>query len=851
MGERPFPSSNPPPYQEPDESESSSAPWNRFLDSGNVRNVPYQPNRILQDHIDKLTSTTPITTSASGTRTEYFHLLPSFQLYQSILKKNDFEFDENALGNPPMYGNSFTANQRPLEPFVQNNTASVIDLDNHQVEDGYIFTEDEENDGMQRSPDPTSHSQTLPQSINESHSGTVSCESYGPSVLDHIEKLSIARSSPLTIQIYVTKNVPIPNEQNELENKLKEYSCGDIVNGYVIITNTSKSDVGFGMFVVSLEGAVKTLSQPTTEEAAYAKQPPKIMMKKFLKMYDLNASYNYGIIPSSAGIQYDANTRDEFDNCILGLPDNKILKAGERYKKFITFKFPEMLLDNACPHEVMRHTMPPPSFGVDTPIINGQSLDVNKVLGYGTSSARGSPVKLRDFSFDSVSVSYAIEAKFIDRDTQKPNSQFKHATDPFLFGSKNSTKYVVSKRSLFYLRFVPNVKSQMEAFSRAYKDLREETFEKIGIDGMFFNQLRKSSTWRAIKEMDNMIEDELEADNTNPQLSGEDMKRKNLQLSSSKSEDEEFTPRDLLPECPMAWLPKKNAVQTLQSTSIYAKRRKRFVLNLSKIGELRMVVEIPPKLIPYVSPRLLQKYNRGKPRTDNLISPNSNEEDNTLHPVGSNMEELYNRDDQAVLKSVNAYIIFESTDRASKPPVISLIDFNIIAWTYRTEFPLPLSLEHDLFYSNINFPLLKSSVYGVHTHDNLLNLKERVNSQIEKLRQKGTCVSQGAFSYLKGISKLGVKKDTIQKFFQSVSTSSTQDPLQYKWSALEKDDGTIEWSTKLDLQLEIANKHNYTLVPSFQNCLVGRLYSLQLVLKFKGGDDGRNEMTVDVPVLVG
>ena len=53
------------------------------------RNVPYKPSKELQKHIDKLGTdvnvNADLTTSLSGTRTEYFHVLPSFQMFQSTL----------------------------------------------------------------------------------------------------------------------------------------------------------------------------------------------------------------------------------------------------------------------------------------------------------------------------------------------------------------------------------------------------------------------------------------------------------------------------------------------------------------------------------------------------------------------------------------------------------------------------------------------------------------------------------------------------------------------------------------------------------------------------------------------
>lgn len=843
MKERsPEPSSYPPPYEElrqhlnhlidskHDHSTSTRLRMSDEFESS--RNIPYRPSRNLQAQINRLLSATPLETSASGTETEYFDLLPSFQLYQSILKRNDFEFNENDLGNPPIYGDNQGSSVRTdgimRSDQMPRALLRVIDLDDDQMEAGYRFTANGDNDGLDQTNNDTHNHPSIIQ-LDEPHDrGELSHESYGTSVLDNIDKLPIARYSPLTIQIFVTKSVPRPNEPNELENKLKEYSCGDIVNGYVIINNTSHEDIDFGLFVVSLEGTVKALPQDSRRDDA-SKLPSKFMLKKFLKMYDLNASYNYGVIPSSAGIQYDANSRDHYDGCILGLPDDRVLKAGEKYKKFITFKFPEMLLDNACPHDVMRHTMPPPSFGTDERFPNGQSLEVNKALGYGTSSVRGSPIKLRDFSFDNLSVSYAIEAKFIDKEHSETLSN-------------GESRYVVSKKSQFFLRFVPDVKAQVEAYSRAYRDFKEETFEKIGIDGMFFNQLTSSSTWNMIHQMNNLIESEINSETTALEGSSKELK-KTWEKSPSRNIE---TSKDQFSKFRSALEREVGS----HATTIFVKKRKRLLPVSSAVGELTMVVQIPDKLIPYVSPRLLQKYNQGKSCSQLQSLPMLYDAKNALAPVSSNMEELYNRDDAFLMNSVKTKISFVGNETVDKPPEISHVDFNIVAWTYRTEYPLPLSLEHDLFYSNPSSSLRDRESPFIGTHDNLLILKDNINLQISNLRDKGTLVSQRTFSYLKGMSKLGVKKDTIQNFFQPINFSSNLVSSQYEWTVHETNK-RLEWRTELTLPLKISNKHNYTLVPSFQNCLVGRLYALQIVVKFKGAENGTNEVRVEVPVLVG
>ena len=103
--------------------------------------------------------------------------------------------------------------------------------------------------------------------------------------------------------------------------------------------------------------------------------------------------------------------------------------------------------------------------------------------------------------------------------------------------------------------------------------------------------------------------------------------------------------------------------------------------------------------------------------------------------------------------------------------------------------------------------------------------------------------------YLKSVQKLGIKKDTIKDYFQS----NVEEP---DWQISQISDRRFRWTKRLKISLVIENKHNVTLLPTFQNCLIGRLYCLQVAVKYKGTNSEQNEfahnvVSLDVPVLVG
>lgn len=61
---------------------------------------------------------------------------------------------------------------------------------------------------------------------------------------------------PLTIEIHPTPNPPKFGQNLEPLNLLKEYTCGDLIYGTILIRNGSDKPMKFEMFYVTLEGTV-------------------------------------------------------------------------------------------------------------------------------------------------------------------------------------------------------------------------------------------------------------------------------------------------------------------------------------------------------------------------------------------------------------------------------------------------------------------------------------------------------------------------------------------------------------------------------------------------------------------
>lgn len=804
-------------------------------------------------------SATPVaalSTVSSHAQTEYFDVLPSFQMFQSILKRDDRQFREDLSSLPPVYGDITNSSPTPpsLSPQpsrdVNNSTNSTIDevvnrLNEYGLaqerddaeNDEYLF-EDNENINHQNG-----RNELLPIGSNintqvHNQNVDVTHETYGHSPLDNIDKLRKLPHSPIDIQIYVTKQIPQPNVTNELETRLKEYTSGDFVNGYVTVTNTSDEPVQFGLFTVSLEGTIKEVERNPNAVGLNHKFL-KILMKKFLKMYDLNASYGYVAVPNSAGIEYEVFSNDAADGTIMGLPDDRILQPNVKYKKFFTFKFPHRLLDNACVNSLLPHLLPPPSMGVDRTCFynRGESIQLNKALGYGFLNVRGTPLLTKDYSFDDLSVSYTIEAKFIDRlNSEEPFSHDEINKDD------QESEYAISKSSQYFLRFIPDLKEQVEYC----KKFHVGGYPVNGVGGKFMQQYLKKLTWKDIQLQNLKIEHEIDEKLTKMEFTADEIKDKNLIIHDNNN-----SPLDHLDIKRSGDFdesePHRNYIHNKIPIEVFGKKKKMILSSLVKIGQLTMYVEVPDQVIPYSSPRLLMKYNNGS--RDDLTPENS------LRPSISHMDELYNRSEEDLIDTLKLKLEFISSDSNIRAPQIQSVYTNLVFWSYSSEYPLPFEIGYDFFYTNPENQdeFIRDPVEI--TKNNLQIIKDQVSNYISFVKDNKISLSRDGYLYLKAIKTLGVKKDTVKDYFQTIVDPNILNH-EGDWKVRQLNNKSFQYTKDLEIPLITVNKNNVNLLPSFQSCLVGRIYCLQVAVRYKGTNNDQDEyadniVKVDIPILVG
>lgn len=180
-----------------------------------------------------------------------------------------------------------------------------------------------------------------------------------------------------------------------------EYKQGDFLNGYVLIKNTGLKPIPFDMFYVLFEGNFIVANAKDSRD----KTPVKI--RKFLEMYDFAALWNHAsvnrlllepecIIPENCDINIDP-----IDGSHLCIKSDKKILPGELYKRFFTFKIPTRLLDLECnDHNLSGHTELPPTLGISR----------YEKAGW---SHKHQPVD--DFSFVDTATNYGVLARFVGK----------------------------------------------------------------------------------------------------------------------------------------------------------------------------------------------------------------------------------------------------------------------------------------------------------------------------------------------------------------------------------------------------------------------------------------------------
>lgn len=641
-------------------------------------------------------------------------------------------------------------------------------------------------------------------------------------------------STPIEIEIHITKNAPKPDIKVPDESILKEYTSGDIIHGYCTIHNRSANRLKFEMFYVTLEGYISIIDR----------QKGKRTVKRFLRMVDLSASWSYTNIDLSSGIDIKVGERDKEDGAIIGLNNSRILEPNMKYKKIFMFKLPTQLLDVSCKHEQYSHCLLPPSFGIDKFKDRGKyaGIRINNVLGCGHLGSKGSPILTRDLSDDDISINYTIDARIVGKDPKShklnimKEREYNLRVMPFEFGSSLKTESKASKKQLKdlerliqdRLRALEKIKERVTKNeqilnSDIHMDVLSGTFDNNDeldsqgilarkLDQLHINNrlddarnIHELSDFKSLAPSKNSVETELSYKYKSKSKSRNKSKGKlstkssgffsgfmtsassSLSLTgiSSPSADSKnsLTPTKsgghILTNTSADQIDAIKSPEQPQSpqlrpstTALSAPSSKH-----EKSGLLVISANIPVRSIPYWSPSIIRKANK-------MENKNRHDQENW-----SRLTQLVSENERDILRSLPIRItcIESNNSIPHDPPPIQSITTQLVVITGKSDFSIPIKLSVDML-SDTNRLTNMKKMFG--------SYREQVSSyqtwfqeqrdKINELYNMGTSignfktlhfkdfVSDQIKSDIESLSNIEVRCDILNEIFKKQPSSTTQ-----------------------------------------------------------------------------
>ncbi|CAI4648351.1 CPA_1a_G0039850.mRNA.1.CDS.1 [Saccharomyces cerevisiae] len=684
-------------------------------------------------------------------------------------------------------------------------------------------------------------------------------------------------STPIEIDIRITKTASIPHERPEEQSILKEYTSGDIIHGYCLIENRSSQPLKFEMFYVTLEAYISVIDR----------QKGKRTLKRFLRMVDLSASWSYTNITPSTGINIVPGERD-FDDAIIGLSNSRELKPNTKYKKFFMFKLPTQLLDVTCKQEQFSHCLLPPSFGIDKYKNNCKysGIKVNSVLGCGHLGTKGSPILTLDMADDNLSINYTIDAKIVGKD-------------------KRTSKLNIMKEKEYNLRVIPfpfaGVTNQQNEKTclRQLKNLEsliEDRFEALN---KIFKKLELNEAISNVDIHDTDISGTLDG---NEDLDSDEILRRKLdQLHINNRIDDTASQSPSYDSKNMA--PKENLVETELRYKFKNKNKSNSSLfshflsssetgssstgpHVYNSGLIVLSVKKPQSALPYWSPSLLRKTNKFEAKSEQ-------EKENWQRLMGMLPEGV-----KTPLTKLDVHLtcIQSNNSAGHKPPEISSVTTEFVVITAKSDNSIPIKFCTELLMNENRLNKLKTKflTYQKKVHEyrkkfeenhaklnELYNrnrdhftpkellftnfISDQINNDIDSLaglkvniidlhdifkKQIHTFEEENEdIISKKGSSNPPSASSSNNNFLQatfsngaSTATKFTQQ-IVHEWEKVKP----LQYKRDVTVNLKLNPNIKETLVPNFETCLCCRFYCVRVNIKF---DNHLGSMKVDIPVDV-
>lgn len=896
---------NSPSYQT--NHRASQSPIRKAINQVTQPHVKLAMQQIRNDkpplHASVSESTIPSVTAATNESSDVVvDVLPSFEMYNALHRHiPQGNIDPDMHDFPPSYNDVRSQNQYNLQIYNTDSSTSSSSIP-------------QENSTPQQTITPSPNSTTA-NIINDLHPLTTQHlriettrnidEDDSISIQDDInenENIFIdklytlpKKSTPIDIDIRITKHASDPPNKPEEESILKEYTTGDVIHGYCVIENKSNQPLKFEMFYVTLEAYISLID----------KQKGKRTVKRFVRMVDLSASWSYGNITTGTGFRLIPDQVD-FDNSRVGLPNKRILEPGGKYKKFFMFKFPKQLLDVTCKHEHFSHCLLPPSFGIDKYRNNCKysGIKVNSVLGCGHLGCKGSPILTYDLLDDNISINYTIDARIVGKD-------------------EKTKELNIMKEKEYNIRFIPfgfdsSLIGERDP-SNQLKDLVKLVQERLDALAKVFDRLAKNE---AIKNEDIHGTDLSGTIDSNTELDSADILRNKLNqlhlknrssqaynISSQDFQKKNFEPEVDIIESELSYRLKNKSKSSTKG--LFSSFRSSSSLNglsnsassssdlsktnskSDKAGLILVQSKVPHKSLKYLSPSLLKKTNR--------LDLKTKQAQENWQQLSQTIPEI----EREALKNLSLTLtcIQSNNSVPHQPPEIQAISTELVVITGKSENSIPIKLNSRLLMDNDKLTSINSTFNGfldkiIDYNEKFMKNKDKLNelynvsrSLINARELKFTdFISGQIYSDIESLTNLKVKtrvladifkkqldtlKDEDETLTPSTSNNGSATPNKHNNVKIVNAKGGLgtsatisrnsistkfteqiihNWEEKTELQyernvninLEFNSNVLETLVPSFESCLCCRFYCVRVHIKFHH----IGSTSIDIPISV-
>ncbi|KAI5952696.1 BUL1 [Candida jiufengensis] len=731
----------------------------------------------------------PSTTKSKSFDETVGSILPSYLMYTQTIGMNVTVPDETDNRPPPIYSNEEIECSTSVNSYQFSNLQSATSSFTNTISnESNIGANSSDNNSLIVANENTNWRETILDNVHQ---------------LPNMTFVNNELSNSVKIEIYYTKEIGEMNKKPDLiDPSIYEYTQGDLLNGYIIIKNTSNKPIPFEMFYLLFEGNFMVFNSKDSKDLTPAKS------KRFLEMFDFSGSWNEAHI--NRLVSQDENpyyctkgeTTDPIDGTYLYFGSNKVIQPNRTYKRFFSFKIPNNLLDSECnEHNLSNHVELPPTIGISRWETNHYP--------------ERESTKLRDFSIINSSINYGVMARFIGRkstwEAEFGKFEIPRSKDTTKLVNSKGDEYIILKELTNFVRVIPESKvlTENEKLMKQvenkllYENFVKRVKEKIDVGKQLLESIEDSNFNDAIELNESLTHLEIEA------------------AKFTQSYKQADSIRDL-----------KTNIKNLEYYECALPLVKRSITGVKNLGILSIKTPKQEYAIKYIPP---QRFR-----------------DSSIDELASTWKLDIPVDFSVQLPSKDP----------SHPPTIKNITSELVVHTIKSmSKPIPLEFNHELMYYNPSTNTKGFQDLDTFHHNIVKPLQDQSNTLYQLLKQLGTSnfkIEKQLVDDIKSICQLDEKCMNLVCNDVKINNENYNPKNSLNWT-YNTTTNSINASINLQINLDklslkgIPNGNSnlksfdkFNLVPDFQNCFIARFYHLKLVFELSNGDCVRFKVPVKI-----